>query len=291
MRRSHRACIAGGASSAGDHRGARGEFGIDKSIELEEDTSFQLNTVVLPNEATDKLVEWTSSDTSVAYVDWSGLVKGVGPGKATLTAKTESGGFTAVCEVTVTGRAETEHVVLDDLSAEIQAFRDNDPDAIMTRMNEIDSDMDQAVKDGYYEFDGEGYLATDLWRQKFDELLAETEKASSVRTEILNRLAAEKKNFILLIYTKDCEGREYHAEEEAVKILDEKGIGYFYTTDMVSGYDRALYDSVMDYDRAVKSSVVIFKDGQIYAGMDPDADSIKSDEELKSWLSKYIDLE
>ena len=76
-----------------------------------------------------------------------------------------------------------------------------------------------------------------------------------------------------------------------MKILDEKGIGYFYTTDMVSGYDRALYDSVMDYDRAVKSSVVIFKDGQIYAGMDPDADSIKSDEELKSWLSKYIDLE
>ena len=60
---------------------------------------------------------------------------------------------------------------------------------------------------------------------------------------------------------------------------------------MVSGYDRALYDSNLDYNRAVTSSVVIMKDGQIYATMNPDVDSIKSDEELENWFGKYIDIE
>ena len=66
---------------------------------------------------------------------------------------------------------------------------------------------------------------------------------------------------------------------------------YFYTNDMVSDYDRSLYESKVNYDKAVQSSVVIFKDGEIYAGLNPDADSMKSDEDVKNWLSKYIDIE
>ena len=262
------------------------------NVELEEGTSFQIKQVVLPNGATNITVCWSSSDTSVAYVDWNGLVKGVNPGTATLTAMTEDGGFTKTCEVTVTERADTEHVVLSDLTEEAAAFKENDPNAIMGWFDEIDSDMEKAVEEGYYVVDEDGgYTATDLWNEKYDELQAEVEKAIGVRIEILNKLVAEQKNFILLIYTKDCEGREYQATDGAVKMLDEKGIQYFYTSDMVSGYDRALYDSNLDYNRAVTSSVVIMKDGQIYATMNPDVDSIKSDEELENWFGKYIDIE
>ena len=60
---------------------------------------------------------------------------------------------------------------------------------------------------------------------------------------------------------------------------------------MVSEYDRSLYESNVNYEKVIQSSVVIFKDGEIYAGLNPDADSMKSDEDVKNWLSKYIDIE
>ena len=261
-------------------------------VELEDGTSFQIKSVLLPNGATNTLINWTSSDDTVAYVDWSGLVKGVNPGTATLTAKTDDGGFTQTCEVTVTERADTEHVVLSDVTEEAAAFAANDPNELMHKFDEIGNDIEKAVEDGYYVGDDEdGYTVTDKWNEEYERITKESEKAVAVRTEILNKLIAEQRNFIVLIYTKDCEGRNYHATEGAVKILDEKGIPYFYTNDIVSDYDRSLFDSNIDYNRAVTSSVVIFKDGQIYAMMNPDVDSVKSDEELEKWLSKYIDLE
>ncbi len=55
------------------------------------DETLQLNTVVLPNNATDKSLVWTSSDTSVATVSNSGLVTGVGGGTAVITATANDG--------------------------------------------------------------------------------------------------------------------------------------------------------------------------------------------------------
>lgn len=260
-------------------------------LELEEDTSFQLKAIVLPNEATTKDVTWTSSDSSVAYMSGYGLVRGVNPGTATVTVETSDGGFSASCEVTVTERKSAGHVALDDLTAEAEVFAANDPDGIMHEISVLDSDLDKAVEDGYYVFDGEGYMATDLWRDEYDRHLAKAEEAIGVRTEILNKLVDGKHSFILLVYTKDCEGREYHATEGAERLLKVAAVPYFYTYDAASGYDRSLLESRLDYQKVVRSSIVIFKDGEIYAGLDPDMDSIKSDEELKNWLEKYIDLD
>ena len=60
-----------------------------------------LAATVLPENATDKSVTWSSSNASVASVDADGKVTGVAAGTATITATTTDGGKTATCAVTV----------------------------------------------------------------------------------------------------------------------------------------------------------------------------------------------
>ena len=57
---------------------------------------------VIPENADDKNVTWTSSDNNVATVNNSGEVTGVSLGTTTITATTNDGGFTDTCTVTVT---------------------------------------------------------------------------------------------------------------------------------------------------------------------------------------------
>ncbi|MCR4909557.1 MAG: Ig-like domain-containing protein [Lachnospiraceae bacterium] len=66
----------------------------------------RLQATVIPNDAADTAVTWTSSDKNVASVDDSGLVTARGYGKAVITVKTRDGGHTAKCEVTALKTAE-----------------------------------------------------------------------------------------------------------------------------------------------------------------------------------------
>ncbi len=59
-----------------------------------------LTATVAPANATNKVVTWTSSNTSVATVE-NGVVTAVGVGSATITVTTTDGSFTATCAVTV----------------------------------------------------------------------------------------------------------------------------------------------------------------------------------------------
>ena len=60
-----------------------------------------LTATVTPNDATNKNVTWTSSNTNVATVS-GGVVTATGAGNATITARTSDGGYTATCSVSVT---------------------------------------------------------------------------------------------------------------------------------------------------------------------------------------------
>lgn len=60
-----------------------------------------LTATVVPGDAYNKNVTWTSSDPAVATVDASGKVTGVAKGTATITVTTENGGYTATCAVEV----------------------------------------------------------------------------------------------------------------------------------------------------------------------------------------------
>ena len=78
------------------------EVGLNKtSTTLIEGETETLVATVMPENATDKSVVWESSNKSAAAVSQEGLVTAVGEGKATITVKTNDGGFSASCEVTV----------------------------------------------------------------------------------------------------------------------------------------------------------------------------------------------
>lgn len=66
---------------------------------LQAGDTLTLTVIVSPANATDKTVTWKSSDTSVATVSSSGVVKAIKEGEATITAT--AGGKSATCQVTV----------------------------------------------------------------------------------------------------------------------------------------------------------------------------------------------
>lgn len=62
----------------------------------------QLTATVSPTNASNKTVIWSTSNSSVATVNSSGLATGVAAGTATITATTQDGGFKASASITVT---------------------------------------------------------------------------------------------------------------------------------------------------------------------------------------------
>lgn len=75
---------------------------LDKSsVTLDVNGTSTLTATVLPSNATNKNVTYTSSNNSVATVNSYGKITAVAPGTATVTVKTADGGFTKTCYVTV----------------------------------------------------------------------------------------------------------------------------------------------------------------------------------------------
>lgn len=68
--------------------------------------TFQLTATILPADATNKTVTWTSSAPTVVSVSSSGLITALKSGTATITAKTHNN-KTATCSVTVTAIVKT----------------------------------------------------------------------------------------------------------------------------------------------------------------------------------------
>lgn len=66
--------------------------------------TLQLSANVVPANATNKTIIWTSSKKSVARVDQNGKVTPVAKGNAMIIATSEDGGFNAICNVTVKAR-------------------------------------------------------------------------------------------------------------------------------------------------------------------------------------------
>ena len=79
------------------------EIILDKtSCLLEPGEKINLSASVLPENASNKRVTWSSSDTSVAFVAKdTGYIEAYSPGKAIITATAQNGGISQTCEITV----------------------------------------------------------------------------------------------------------------------------------------------------------------------------------------------
>ena len=119
---------------------------LDKSsLTLEVNGPAQkLAATVQPFYASNPYVYWSSSDTEVTRVDYTGLVTPVAPGQAIITATTAEGGKTASCTVTVittiTATAEETIVLGDvpvsiDVPPEVEATIEVIPDSTMPQVN------------------------------------------------------------------------------------------------------------------------------------------------------------
>ena len=74
---------------------------ITQSIDLNEGETKKISVTYTPSNATNKKINWKSSDTGIVTVDVNGNIKGISSGTATITATSEDGLHIATCKVTV----------------------------------------------------------------------------------------------------------------------------------------------------------------------------------------------
>jgi uncharacterized protein YjdB len=81
----------------------------------------QLVATVIPVNATNQNVSWSSSDATVASVSSDGIVTALQAGTTNITVTTQDGDFTAVCGVTVTAAVAVTGVTLSDATATLES--------------------------------------------------------------------------------------------------------------------------------------------------------------------------
>ena len=87
----------------------------ESSITLDVGGSKTLTATVVPDNATNKKVRWTSDNETVATVSEDGVVTAVAGGTAVITATTHDGLFTATCTVTVNAPDAAPTITTDTL--------------------------------------------------------------------------------------------------------------------------------------------------------------------------------
>lgn len=90
---------------------------LDKSnADMYQGNTITLVTTITPSNLTDEVIEWTSSDPSVAIVDDNGKVTAVAAGTATITAKVVKTKETATCTINVTADKNNFIILKSDTS-------------------------------------------------------------------------------------------------------------------------------------------------------------------------------
>ena len=257
---------------------------VTEYVKVEKGMSFQLNVIALPNEAKNKKLIYTSYNESIVTVDENGLIKGINSGYVTVEVKSDDDPNKKdyISVLVTNNRDQFGKVNLSDVSEELEIFNNNDITKLESEWNNLLSDI---WNNSSYSDDQKSEEYDKLYKQYITKIGGYRD----VRINTFNKMMAEKKTFIVLINSKDC-GDDFRIIDSAEKILKENNIPYFYTSDPNSGYDYSFYDSNIDDKDLNSGVVVVVKEGKIYSVLRRDYDAIKSDEETKTWLSKFVDL-
>jgi len=122
---------------------------LDKnSVSLLVGESLGLLPSIVPSDATNKNIIWTSSNTNIVTVDQSGSLNAVSEGCAILTATTEDGGYIAACSISVFNILDipNDELAVPQNYNEIKVFWSQVPDATGYEINRSNTASGTYVK-------------------------------------------------------------------------------------------------------------------------------------------------
>ncbi len=94
------------------------EIALDKTeVILYCDETAELKATFTPDDATNKNIKWTSSAEEIAAVE-NGVITGIAPGEAVITAEAEDTGVKATCTVTVKKHVSSVELEIEDITLE-----------------------------------------------------------------------------------------------------------------------------------------------------------------------------
>ena len=128
------------------------------SLRLQAGANATLVASISPVNADNKQVIWSSSDTGIATVE-DGVVTGAKPGVVKITARSVDGGYTAVCEVTVT-ETVTPEIDFEGTGAVISFPKVEEATSYEVRVYRYENGNYKKI--GTYVADAEGNIITEL---------------------------------------------------------------------------------------------------------------------------------
>lgn len=116
-----------------------------ESAEINVDETVTLIATVIPTDASDASISWSSSNPEIATVN-NGMVTGIAKGTATITVTTADGGYSDTCEVTINDPASEVEALIDAIGRvtigskqTIQAARDAYDDLTPEQQAKVDN--------------------------------------------------------------------------------------------------------------------------------------------------------
>ena len=263
-------------------------------ISMKKNTNFTLSATVIPEDATNKKIRWTSSNTSVATVDSNGIVSAKGAGTAKIKAITEDGNKSVSCTVTVTEDKKNESnnsPKVDNrvkLSSEFYNYNAKHENSLIKEFDSID------VRDGLWP--GHDYCSEDkksednenCFQDRTDAQYEKDQKTTiQMKANFINKLLKDKKSFVVVVNAGDictAYGDEPNSFERYVDAyLSTKKI-YSLTMGLLPLKSSELYKKVK-YNPAV----IIVKDGKIYKYIDANMDEYTKLSKDKNASIKWIE--
>ena len=253
----------------------------NKKVSIEEGNNYKLNAIVLPNEATNKNIKWTSSNEKIATVDNNGVVSAVKAGTTKINVITDDGNKSVSCEVTVTKKVNPNHVVLSDISSEKKKI-----EPLLHKT--IEKEFQTKVYNDNFDL----IVSNEVYEKEYKLFEEKEEKYDVEKRKILDGLVDNKKSFILLIELPMCgASNTFRKVDSAEKILDSNNIDFLKLEYAANdGLMGSKIGSQSGKNEEKISFVMIFKNGKLYAYADEEKYTFKNDNDVKKWLSNYIEI-